>query len=332
MRHTPFFRWILTLGIVLITGSAAAYTAAPEGPVSLQSDLLRLSDTLITAGLFATATGLVGGNVRAASRLRGVDTELIRRAWRLSRMARLVAEDYTRAATAVREAWAPLHREQVERELSRVPASRLRHDDKRRFHTREWERAGIRTVRDVLDSGVWSLGQLPGVGRRTAERALAAARRTAEATSEDVLVRITPDRSTPGTTTLITALRVLLEAGPGAREAAERAQELATRLEHLATEASAASGHVQMLRAGPEQRRRTGVAVDELRRLLNEAERDTVNQQFGQASVDLLRGPDSARDGLSAWVDFESRPGDYYRLLAELTGGAPSPAAPNGCM
>ncbi|TXS43460.1 hypothetical protein [Streptomyces sp. OR43] len=47
-----------------------------------------------------------------------------------------------------------------------------------------------------------------------------------------------------------------------------------------------------------------------------------VDREFSQASVDLLRAPDSDRDGLSAWVGFESRPGDYYRLLAEVTGGA----------
>lgn len=396
----PFFRWVLTLGVVLIGCSAAVFMAVPDmpdlrqvdltvldeapdgtctvrwkdpfdqhahdGPYQCQADRdpilkapdyergsdlgwdsgfvvaegankgelyslgqddeavddqIDLSDTLVIFGLLLTITGLVGGNIRAMPRLRGVDPDLIRRAWRLSHTADLVAEDYAKAVTAVRSAWAPLHQEQVDNELSRVPASRLRHDDKRRFTTKEWERAGIRTVRDVLDTGVWTLGQLPGVGRRTAERALAAAQRTADATSRDVLLRITPDKPTPGTTALVTALRVLLEAGPGAREAAATAQELATRLERLATEASAASGHAQMLRAGPEKRRRTGIAVDELRRLLNKAERDTVNQQFGQASVDLLRGPDSARDGLSAWVDFESRPGDYYRLLADVTGG-----------
>lgn len=325
MTHVPFFRWILTLGIVLITGSATVYMAAPEAPLSLDSELLRLSDILMTAGLLVTSTGLVGGNIRAMSRLRGVERGLLRRAGQLSRSAGLVAEDYAKAVTAIRAAWAPLHQQQVDAALSRIPASRLRHDDRRRFTTKEWERAGIHTVRDVLDSGVWTLGQLPGVGRRTAERALAAARRTAEAADMDVLVRVSPDKPTPGTTALVTALHVLLEAGPAARESAERARELSTRLELLLPETSAASGHVRMLRAGPEQRRRAGAAVDELRRLLYAAERDTVSHRFGQTSVDLLRGPDSGRDGLSAWADFESRPGDYYRLLAEVTGGGGAP-------
>ncbi|WP_326656387.1 helix-hairpin-helix domain-containing protein [Streptomyces sp. NBC_00385] len=400
MRHVPFFRWVLTLGMVLIGCSAAVFMAVPDMPELRQVDLtvlheapdgactvrwrnpfdeeqhedpyqcdpdrepsrkgpyydpesapgqdtgfvvtegeakgelyalgqddeavteqLELSDTLVILGLFLTVSGLVGGNIRALIRMRGVERDLIRRAGRLSHAAGLVAEDYARAVTAVREAWTPLHQEQLDRELSRVPASRLRHDDKRRFSTKEWERAGIRSVRDVLDTGVWTLGQLPGVGRRTAERAVAAAQRTAVETSKDVLVRIAPDRPTPRTTALITALHVLLEAGPGARRAAESAQCLSTRLALLLPDASAASGHAQMLRTGPEQRRRTRAAVDELRRLLDQAEQTTADRQFGQASADLLRAPDGDRTGLSAWVDFESRSGDYYRLLAEVTGG-----------
>ncbi|MEV5684391.1 hypothetical protein AB0L68_14550 [Streptomyces sp. NPDC052164] len=41
---------------------------------------------------------------------------------------------------------------------------------------------------------------------------------------------------------------------------------------------------------------------------------------FGQASVDLLRGPDDGPAGLSAWVDFETRPAEYYGLLADIVG------------
>ncbi|MFD0024594.1 hypothetical protein [Streptomyces sp. NPDC058382] len=394
----PFFRWVLTLGVLLIGCSAAVYVTVPDMPELRQVDLsvleeapdgactvqwndpfdhheheapyrcdadrdpilkapaydpesghgwetgfvvaegsdkgelyslgedddeaadrTDLSDRLVIIGLLLTITGLLGGNIRAASRLSGVQPHLIRRAHRLSERASSVARDHSRAVDAVRQAWTPLHRERVREELTRIPVSRLRSEDKRRFRTKEWEKAGIRTVRDVLDTGVWELGQLPGVGRRTAERAVGAAQRTARATSENVVLRIAADRPEPRTTALIAALHVLMAAGPGARQATETAKELAAELDVLLPEASAASGYARMLRTGPEQRRRARSAVGRLRKILDEAERNCVDQRFGQASVDLLRGPDSARDGLSAWADFESRTKDYYRLLAEIT-------------
>ncbi|WP_285564293.1 helix-hairpin-helix domain-containing protein [Streptomyces sp. RTGN2] len=400
MRHVPFFRWVLTLGVLLIGCSAAVYTTAPEMPELRQVDLtvleeapdgactvrwkdpfdqrrheapyrcdttrdpvlkapnhdlrtghgwdtgfvvaeggargelysrseddeaagrIGLSDTLTVIGLLLTITGLVGGNIRAVPRLRGVDPDVVRRAWDLAHAAVLVAEDYEKALAAVRTAWDPLHQERVNEELGRIPVSRLRHDDRRRFSTKEWQRAGIRTVRDVLDADVWTLGLLPGVGRRTAERAVAAAQRMAEAKSADVLVRITPDSPEPRTMALISALHVLVEAGPAAHATAGTAGELAARLELLLTEAPAATGCARMPQAGPEQRRRTRAALAELRHLLDAADRNSVAEEFRQTSADLLRGPDTERDAMSAWLDFASRSDAYYRLLTEVTSGA----------
>ncbi|WP_326673586.1 hypothetical protein [Streptomyces sp. NBC_01257] len=180
MRHVPFIRWVLTLGVLLIGCSAAVYTTAPEMPELRQVDLtvleeapdgactvrwkdpfdqrrheapyrcdttrdpvlkapnhdlrtghgwdtgfvvaeggargelyslseddeaagrIGLSDTLTVIGLLLTITGLVGGNIRAVPRLRGVDPDVVRRAWDLAHAADLVAEDYEKALAAVR--------------------------------------------------------------------------------------------------------------------------------------------------------------------------------------------------------------------------------------
>ncbi|NUL11387.1 hypothetical protein [Streptomyces lunaelactis] len=228
------------------------------------------------------------------------------------------------AVEAVRKAWAPLHRELVDRELGRIPVARLQDVAGGRLRTEELEKGGVRTVHDVLDAGAWSLGQFPGVGRRTDEKAVAAARRTADDVGEVMTVEMDADRPEPRTTALLVALRVLVEAGPRARNVAEAGRELAARLELLLTDAAPASGWKQMLDAGREQRRRALAAVAELRLLLDEAERESITQQFAQASVDLLRGPDSDPAGLSAWVDFETRSTEYYSLLAEVAGHSPS--------
>ncbi|PZT77726.1 MULTISPECIES: helix-hairpin-helix domain-containing protein [unclassified Streptomyces] len=359
MRHKPFFRWVLALGLLLLTGSALAYSLAPDMPELRQVGLtvlsekkdgtcsvrwtdpfdrttrtgtyrcdpdrdpllkppyhdpetrtgyesgfvvaegsgrgrlynlgeddaaidrwIDVSDMLAVFGLLLITTGVIGGNVRAVGRMSGVSRGVLDRAWRLAGAAAAVEEDRARAVEAVRTAWEPLHRARVREELGTVPVTRLRDDERRRFRTKEWERAGITTVRDVLDAGEWRLGQLPGVGRRTAEKALAAARWTAEGVSADTLVRLAAGRSDPRADSLVTALRVLVEAGPEGRAAAEAATELA------------------------------------------EAEGDGAGPRFGQTSVDLLRGPGGELDVLAAWTDFERRPEEYYAALAEATRDA----------
>ncbi|WP_405900875.1 helix-hairpin-helix domain-containing protein [Streptomyces sp. NBC_00727] len=401
MGHRPFFRWILALGLLLITGSAIVYAAAPEMPELRQVELtvltekrdgtctvqwrdpfghrsredayqcdadrdpmlkapdwdpgtghgydsgwvvaegsdkgqlyvlgqddevfderIALSDKLILFGLPLVTVALVGGNIRAAARLGGVRPGVVDRARRLAASAARVEEDRARAVEAVREAWAPLQRKRVHEELGRIPVTRLRDDDKHRFRTREWEKAGVRTVRDVLDAGVWRLGELPGVGRRTAEQAVATARRTADALSADVLVRLSDGRSDPRTDPLITALHVLVEAGPEGRAAAAAAEAIGTRLAPLLEGASPASGYAAMLRTDREGRRRARSAVAGLRHLLDEADRDGLAPRFGQTSVDLLRTPAGELDALSTRADFERRPRDYYAVLAEVTRDA----------
>ncbi|MYU47367.1 hypothetical protein GTV15_00640, partial [Streptomyces sp. SID7803] len=44
MGHKPFFRWILALGLLLITGSAIVYAATPEMPELRQVDLTVLTE------------------------------------------------------------------------------------------------------------------------------------------------------------------------------------------------------------------------------------------------------------------------------------------------
>lgn len=62
-------------------------------------------------GVLLTVVGLVGGNVRAVIRLRGVRPGIVRRATELREAAGLVDQDYRRAVEAVRREWAPLERE-----------------------------------------------------------------------------------------------------------------------------------------------------------------------------------------------------------------------------
>ncbi|WP_236241091.1 hypothetical protein [Streptomyces sp. CC228A] len=254
---------------------------------------IELSDHLVLIGLLLTIVGLVGGNFRALSRAYGVAPHVIRRAKLLREAAASVARDHERAVEAVRESWAPLHGELVDAELGRIPVARLQ----RMAHeglqgAEELAKAGVRTIGDVLNAQVWGLVH-SGVRRQTAERAVAAARRIADEVGETVGVRLDADRQESRTTALVVALWVLVEAGPQVQNAVAEGTRLAERLESLLADAAPASGLKHMMSAGREQRCCALAAVAELRLLLDEAERDGISQQFAQASVDLLRGPDS---------------------------------------
>ncbi|MFE5818143.1 DEAD/DEAH box helicase [Streptomyces sp. NPDC056479] len=246
---------------------------------------------------------------------------------RLWDAARAVADDHARAVEAVREALKPLHDDLARRELDAIPVARLKDLTEGRLRLGEVEKGGFRTVGQVLDAGSYRLRQLPGVGQQTADQTVAAARRIADAVRDTIAVHIDVDRPEPRTTALVVALSVLVEAGPEARRAVDTARTLTERLGPLLSDAAPTAGRLRMLLAGRAGRERALAALAEVRALTEQAGQDGVPQLLAQASVDLLRRPESE---VAALVDFELRSAEYYGLLAELSGRAPDPAASEG--
>jgi len=144
---------------------------------------------------------------------RGRAREILADAERLLTAARSVLGDHTRAVDAVRAAHAPLHEELVRAELTRIPLARVKQAAEGRLRLAAVEAAGLMTAADVLDAGRYRLREIPGVGRQTADQALAAARQIADAVGETVAVRFDVDRPDSGTTALLVALHRLVEAG-----------------------------------------------------------------------------------------------------------------------
>ncbi|MFE6824502.1 DEAD/DEAH box helicase [Streptomyces sp. NPDC057690] len=255
------------------------------------------------------------------------ERDVVARGARLSEAARAVVGDHARAVEAVRAALKPIHDAAVQRELEAIPVARLQDVTEGRLRLGSVEKSGLRTVGDVLAAGPYRLRQIAGVGQRTVDQMLAAARRLSEAVHETVAVHIDVDRWEPRTTALVVALHVLVEAGPDARRAVDRATEVSERLDPLLADARPAAGRVRMLLAGQEKRARAVRAVAAIRSLVGEAERADLPELLAQASVDLLRGPSS---DLAAQVDFELRSAEYYSLLAEISGRLSDEAAAEG--
>ncbi|MFA7765111.1 DEAD/DEAH box helicase [Streptomyces sp. NRRL S-448] len=246
---------------------------------------------------------------------------------RLYEAAQAVVGDHRQAVDAVREALKPIHDAAAEQALEAIPVVRLKEVTEGRLRLGEVERSGLRSVGQVLDAGSYRLRQIPGVGQRTADQVIAAARQISDAVRETIAVHIDVDRPEPRTTALVTALHVLVEAGPDAQRALDAAAVLAERLGPLLAEARPAAGRLRMLLAGQAKRDRALGAVAEVRALTEEAAQGAVPELLAQASVDLLRGPSTE---VAAWVDFELRSAEYYSLLAEIAGRSPDAAAAEG--
>ncbi|MFJ8635938.1 DEAD/DEAH box helicase [Streptomyces sp. NPDC093568] len=246
---------------------------------------------------------------------------------RLYEAAQALVDDHARAVEAVRAALEPIHDDLARRELDAIPVARLKDLTEGRLRLGEVEKGGFRTVGQVLDAGSYRLRQLPGVGQQTADQTVAAARRIADAVRDTVAVHIDVDRPEPRTTALLVALNVLVEAGPEARRAVDTARPLTERLGPPLADAAPTAGRLRMLLAGRTGRERALAALTEVRALTEQAAQDDVPQLLAQASVDLLRRPESE---VAALVDFELRSAEYYGLLAELSGRAPDPAAAEG--
>ncbi|MGW0768260.1 DEAD/DEAH box helicase [Streptomyces sp. NPDC002676] len=255
------------------------------------------------------------------------EREAVAAGGRLYEAAQAVAGDHGRAVEAVRAALKPICDTAAEQALDAIPVARLKEVTEGRLRLGEVEKSGLRSVRQVLDAGSYRLRQIPGVGQRTADQVIAAARQISDAVRETVAVHIDVDRPEPRTTSLVMALHVLVEAGPDARRAVDTAVALSERLGPLLAEAKPAARRLRMLLVGQAKRARVLEAVAEVRRLAEEAARGGVPELLAQASVDLLRGTSTE---VAAWVDFELRSAEYYSLLAEISGRSPDTAAAEG--
>ncbi|WP_405695813.1 DEAD/DEAH box helicase [Streptomyces coelicoflavus] len=255
------------------------------------------------------------------------EREAVARGGRLYEAAQAVVGDHGRAVEAVRAALKPICDTAAEEALDAIPLARLKEVTEGRLRLGDVEKSGLRSVRQVLDAGSYRLRQIPGVGQRTADQVIAAARQIADAVGETIAVHIDVDRPEPRTTSLVMALHVLVEAGPDARRAVDTAATLSERLGPLLAEAKPAVGRLRMLLVRQAGRARALEAVAEIRTLVEEAAQGGVPELLAQASVDLLRGTSTEA---AAWVDFELRSAEYYSLLAEISGRSPDTAAAEG--
>ncbi|MFI5808521.1 hypothetical protein [Streptomyces sp. NPDC051561] len=324
MRHVPFFRWVLTLGFVLFACSVGVYAAGSDLPDARQIDLtvldeepdgscrVRWIDPYQKRAREASyqcdpgRSDLLKAPQYAGSRGYGWESGfMLTEGPERGNLEDLATEQDLSHADVLLMLGTPLIALGLIggnlRALPRVLGVQARL---------------IRHATDLSKAATWAAEEY--------ERAVSA---VGEAGRHDVLSQGAAS-GRPGTR-LITALWVLREAGPQAREAAALGRKLANQLHRLLDDAAPAAGLRSMLQAGPAARSSAAQAAVELRLLLADAERNGLPERFAQTSVDLLRGQDADWAALAAASDFAMDPAAYRHLLAQVTRPAVVPQAPS---
>ncbi|MER7742927.1 hypothetical protein ABTX34_32235, partial [Streptomyces sp. NPDC096538] len=165
-------------------------------------------------------------------------------------------------------------------------------------------------------------GAPAGAPRRPRPRA--APRPPPHDVGEDTWVRLGADLAGPEADRLLTALRVLVQAGPEARSAVEEAGRLVPELDRHLLTALPASRLRLLFGTDRERRADARVAVRRLREMVAEAERSGRWLRFLQTSIDLLRGADTDPLALSARADLASRPDAYQEQLWHIVRTRPA--------
>ncbi|MFD8011215.1 hypothetical protein [Streptomyces sp. NPDC058955] len=312
MRHRPFFRWVLTLGVALFAGAVGLYATASD-PAVRQIDLAVVDER-------ADGVCRVQWHDPYEKRTREGPYHCDP-----GRADSLKAPHY---GDSRGYGWETgfMYTEGPDRgdleDLGAAPETAAS-DVLVLF--------GLAFVLIGLVGGnLRALPRVLGVEARLVRRATALAEAAGRAAGDYARVveaaREAGARGEPGGAPdpeLVRALWVLKEAGPEAHRSAEAGRKLAKRLAVLLEKAAPAAGLRNRLQAGPAARDAAEAAVAALRRLLADAERDGLRERFAQTSVDLLRGQDAEWAALAAGTDFERDPEAYRRLSEELAPREP---------
>ena len=158
------------------------------------------------------------------------------------------------APTALRESARQqveiLDTEAVAERLRQKPLGSLKDVAGRGVRINQLERAGFRTVADVLAAEAYRLHAVQGVGPQTVQQVVEAARLAAVQVHHDTRFRFDPDRPDPGQTRLLATLAAIRAADATATTLREPLQEFTARTAPLADEAERATSRMKMFFSG----------------------------------------------------------------------------------
>jgi hypothetical protein len=210
------------------------------------------------------------------------------------------------------EAAEALHREVVQRELAATPIDQLKEIGGNRLPLKRVERAGLSTVKDVLDASPATLAERAGLSPARATAVHAAAEEFTAQLAERLPHRIDLDPDNEPTTRLVVALHRLRRHGPATDRVAEPAERITQTLPPLLTGAARAGARFRRLVLTRRLRTEMHGALAQVDAVVTESERTKVKPRLTKAAQGLARRPPAPK---VAWRDFEKKSPEYYGSL-----------------
>jgi superfamily II DNA or RNA helicase len=244
--------------------------------------------------------------------------------------AALAAPEQRRLEAA--DAYAPLRAQAARAELADLPLDRLKDVTRGRLMLGSLEKAGYRTVGDVLAAGLSGLDAVPGVGPQTARQVTAAAGQLESALAQTLAPRIDPDRRTGTQTRLLAALRAYGQARELLPPRAPDPAPLKAELDDALEQARPGTSRLRMFFAGADRRQGVRDALARLAAALASpaaADADARLRPGIRAAVQGAGAP-RKRDAAALWNDFLNRPVEYNGLLSDVAGLAPDQESAQG--
>jgi superfamily II DNA or RNA helicase len=231
---------------------------------------------------------------------------------------------------AARSAYDSARAEIARTQLAKLPLDRIKDITQGRLRINTIERAGYRTVGDVLRAGR-RLENIPGVGPETASKTVAAARQLLTALTEETRVRFDPDDRTHGQAGLLAALRDYEQAERDVPVPIRGLDALAADLDGMVAVAAPTASKLRMFFTGSGTKARAFDGLARLATIMAMPATTAITRELQsrarQRHDSSNRRPPSVGQ---LWDDYLARPVEYNGLLIEVAGLDPDAAAARG--
>jgi hypothetical protein len=177
------------------------------------------------------------------------------------------------------------------------------------------EKAGFRTVADILDASAYALDSVPGVGPKTVEQVVGAARTTAQRVNGDTQFRFDPDRPDAALTRLLATLAAIRAADAASASLRQPLQQFLDQTKPLVHEAGRTGSRLRMFFSRRAARDGALDALAQLEAILADPRVVKLGQAVAESSA--ASNPDSCRPE-HLWPDYLAGAASVYSVLSTI--------------